>query len=346
MNNSERPEVVVITGASAGIGRAAVREFARHGASIALLARDADRLEAACAEARALGARAIAIPTDVADPEQVEAAAARAEEALGPIDIWVNNAMATIVAPLVKIAPEDYRRVTDVTYHGYVWGTMAALKRMRPRKRGTIVQVGSALAYRSIPLQSAYCGAKHAIKGFTESLRTELMHEGSGIHLTMLEMPGVNTPQFEWCKTTLRKHPRPMGPCYQPELAARAIYWAAHARRRELVVGAPSAMTILAQKLAPGLMDRYLARTGFRGQHTDETIPPDRPANLWQPVPGPYEARGAYSAGAHDGSAQLWASMHRKWLLAGSLALGLLWRLRSRSEERRDAKGPSRQRLR
>ena len=346
MNNSERPEVVVITGASAGIGRAAVREFARHGASIALLARDADRLEAACAEARALGAKAIAIPTDVADPEQVEAAAARAEEALGPIDIWVNNAMATIVAPLVKIAPEDYRRVTDVTYHGYVWGTMAALKRMRPRKRGTIVQVGSALAYRSIPLQSAYCGAKHAIKGFTESLRTELMHEGSGIHLTMLEMPGVNTPQFEWCKTTLRKHPRPMGPCYQPELAARAIYWAAHARRRELVVGAPSAMTILAEKLAPGLMDRYLARTGFRGQHTDETIPPDRPANLWQPVPGPYEARGAYSAGAHDSSAQLWASMHRKWLLAGSLALGLLWRLRSRSEERRDAKGPSRQRLR
>lgn len=346
MNNSERPEVVVITGASAGIGRAAVREFARHGASIALLARDADRLEAACAEARALGAKAIAIPTDVADPEQVEAAAARAEEALGPIDIWVNNAMATIVAPLAKIAPEDYRRVTDVTYHGYVWGTMAALKRMRPRKRGTIVQVGSALAYRSIPLQSAYCGAKHAIKGFTESLRTELMHEGSGIHLTMLEMPGVNTPQFEWCKTTLRKHPRPMGPYYQPELAARAIYWAAHARRRELVVGAPSAMTILAEKLAPGLMDRYLARTGFKGQHTDQTIPPDRPANLWQPVPGPYEARGAYSAGAHDSSAQLWVSMHRKWLLAGSLALGLLWRAHWRSQERRAACDHSRQGLR
>lgn len=341
-----RPEVVVITGASAGIGRATVREFARHGASIALLARDADRLEAACAEARALGATAIAIPTDVADPDQVEAAAARAEEALGPIDIWVNNAMATILAPLARITPEDYRRVTDVTYHGYVWGTMAALKRMRPRKRGTIVQVGSALAYRSIPLQSAYCGAKHAIKGFTESLRTELMHEGSGIHLTMLEMPGVNTPQFEWCKTTLRKHPRPMGPCYQPELAARAIYWAAHARRRELVVGAPSAMTILAQKIAPGLMDRYLARTGFKGQHTDQTIPPDRPANLWQPVPGPYEARGAYSAGAHDGSAQLWASMHRTWLLAGSLALGMLWRAHSRSQERRAASAASRQGLR
>ena len=337
MSNSQRPEVVVITGASAGIGRAAVREFARHGASIALLARDPDRLEAACAEARKLGATAIAIPTDVADPAQVEAAAARAEEALGPIDIWVNNAMATIFAPLAKISPEDYRRVTDVTYHGYVWGTMAALKRMRQRKRGTIVQVGSALAYRSIPLQSAYCGAKHAIKGFTESLRTELMHEGSGIHLTMLEMPGVNTPQFEWCKTTLRKHPRPMGPCYQPEVAARAIYWAAHARRRELYVGAPSAITILAEKLVPSLLDRYLARTGFRGQHTDEAIAPERPANLWQPVPGPYEARGAYSAGAHDSSAQLWASMHRKWLLAGSLALGLLWRARSRGEERRTA---------
>ncbi|MBV0881266.1 SDR family oxidoreductase [Noviherbaspirillum sp. L7-7A] len=345
MNNSQHPEVVVITGASAGIGRATVREFARHGASIALLARDADRLEAACAEARGLGAKAITIPTDVADPDQVEAAAARVEEALGPIDIWINNAMATIFAPLSKISPEDYRRVTDVTYHGYVWGTMAALKRMRQRKRGTIVQVGSALAYRSIPLQSAYCGAKHAIKGFTESLRTELMHEGSGIHLTMLEMPGVNTPQFEWCKTTLRKHPRPMGLYYQPEVAARAIYWAAHARRRELVVGGPSAMTILAEKLVPGLMDRYLARTGFRGQHTDEPVAADRAANLWDPVPGPYEARGAYSAGAHDHSIQLWASMHRKWLLAGSLALGLLWRARSHGEERRSKEDTGRRRL-
>jgi hypothetical protein len=254
--------------------------------------------------------------------------------------------MATIFAPLAKIAPEDYRRVTDVTYHGYVWGTMAALKRMRQRKCGTIVQVGSALAYRSIPLQSAYCGAKHAIKGFTESLRTELMHEGSGIHLTMLEMPGVNTPQFEWCKTTLRRHPRPMGLYYQPEVAARAIYWAAHARRRELVVGAPSTMTILAEKLVPGLMDRYLARTGFRGQHTDEPIAADRPANLWQPVPGPFEARGAYSAGAHERSVQLWASMHRRWLLAGSLALGLLWRARSHGEERRGEEDTGRRRLR
>lgn len=346
MSNTQRHEVVVITGASAGIGRATVREFASHGASIALLARDADRLEAACAEARALGAKVIAILTDMADPEQVEAAAARAEEALGPIDIWVNNAMATIFAPVAKISPEDYRRVTDVTYHGYVWGTMAALKRMRHRKRGTIVQVGSALAYRSIPLQSAYCGAKHAIRGFTESLRTELMHEGSDIHLTMLEMPGVNTPQFEWCKTTLRKHPKPMGPHYQPEVAARAIYWAAHARRRELVVGAPSAVTILAEKLVPGLLDRYLARTGFSGQHTDEPIAPDRPANLWQPVPGPYQARGAYSASAHESSAQLWASMHRKWLLAGSVALGLLWRAWSRADEPRTAEETGRRSVR
>lgn len=335
---STHPEVVVITGASAGIGRAAVREFARHGAAIALLARDAERLEAACAEVRALGGRALAIPTDVADPEQVEAAATRVEQELGPIDIWVNNAMATILAPLAKISPEDYRRVTDVTYHGYVWGTMAALKRMRPRRRGTIVQVGSALAYRSIPLQSAYCGAKHAIKGFTESLRTELMHEGIGIHLTILEMPGVNTPQFEWCKTTLRRHPKPMGPYYQPEVAARAIYWAAHARRPELYVGAPSVMTILAEKFVPRLLDRYLARTGFKGQHTGEAIAPDRPSNLWQPVPGPWEARGAYSADAHASSVQFWASMHRTWLLAGSLALGLLWCSRARGGDKRSGK--------
>jgi NAD(P)-dependent dehydrogenase (short-subunit alcohol dehydrogenase family) len=340
-----RPEVVVVTGAGAGIGRATVREFARNGAAIALLGRDADRLEAACAEVRALGGRAIAIPTDVADPAQVEAAADQAEQALGPIDIWVNNAMATIFAPLTMISPEDYRRVTDVTYHGYVWGTMAALKRMRQRKRGTIVQVGSALAYCSIPLQSAYCGAKHAVKGFTESLRTELMHEGSDIHLTILEMPGVNTPQFEWCKTTLRRHPKPMGPCYQPEVAARAIYWAAHARRAELYVGAPSAITILAEKFMPGLLTRYLARTGFKGQHTDEPIAPGRPSNLWQPVPGPYAARGAYSERAHDTSPQLWASMHRKWLLAGGLALGLLLGARA-SGAQGDCGKPGRRRLR
>jgi NAD(P)-dependent dehydrogenase (short-subunit alcohol dehydrogenase family) len=321
---TRHPEVVVITGATAGIGRATVREFARHGASIALLAREPERLEATRVEVEQMGGKAIGIPTDMADYEQVEAAAERVDRELGPIDIWVNDAMATIFAPVDRIAPEDFRRVTDVTYHGFVWGTMAALKRMRPRNRGTIVQVGSALAYRSIPLQSPYCGAKHAIKGFTESVRTELMHAKSSVHITMLEMPGVNTPQFDWCKTTLDRHPKPMGPYYQPEVAARAIYWAAHARRPELYVGMPSALTIMAQKLMPRLLDRYLARTGFDGQHTQQPIEADRPANLWQPVPGPYAARGSFSAGAHRHSPEVWASMHRNWLLAGGVALAFL----------------------
>jgi NAD(P)-dependent dehydrogenase (short-subunit alcohol dehydrogenase family) len=327
---TSHPEVVVITGASAGIGRATVREFARHGASIALLARDPERLEAARAEVEQLGGRAIAIPTDIADYAQVEAAAEQVESELGPIDIWVNDAMATIFAPFDKITPEDYKRVTDVTYHGFVWGTMAALKRMRPRNRGTIVQVGSALAYRSIPLQSPYCGAKHAIKGFTQSVRTELMHEKSKIHLTMLEMPGVNTPQFDWCKTTLHQHPKPMGPYYQPEVAARAIYWAAHSRRHEIYVGMPSALTIIAEKFIPRLLDRYLARKGFEGQHTQEPIIADRPDNLWRPVPGPYAARGSFNKGAHEHSPEAWASMHRNWLLAGGVALGFLLGMRPR----------------
>jgi NAD(P)-dependent dehydrogenase (short-subunit alcohol dehydrogenase family) len=320
----KNPEVVVITGATAGIGRAAVRRFARAGAHIALLARDPGRLETTRQEVEQLGGHAIAIPTDMSDHAQVEAAAEQVERELGPIDIWVNNAMSTIFAPVSLISPEDFRRVTDVTYHGFVWGTMAALKRMRPRNRGTVVQVGSALVYRSIPLQAPYCGAKHAVKGFTESLRTELMHEGSKVHLTILEMPGVNTPQFDWCKTTLRRQPKPMGKYYQPEVAAEAIYWAAHHRRREVYVGMSSAMAIIGEKLFPGLLNRYLARVGFAGQHTNDPIPADRPANLWQPVPGPYEAHGRFNAGAHTSSVELWASMHRGWLLAGGLALGLM----------------------
>ncbi|MFS2020587.1 SDR family oxidoreductase, partial [Massilia sp. CT11-108] len=262
-----RHEVVVVTGASAGIGRAAVQQFARAGARIALIARDPERLEAARAEAERLGSpQAIAISADMADHAQVEAAAERAETELGPIDIWINNAMATVFAPFADIAPEDFRRVTDVTYHGFVWGTMAALKRMRPRNRGTIVQVSSALAYRSIPLQSPYCGAKHAIKGFTQSIRTELEHERSDIHIAVVDMPGVNTPQFEWCKTTLTHHPKPIGTYYQPEVAARAIYWAAHARRAEICVGAPTLSTVMAEKFVPRLLDRYLARKGVAGQ--------------------------------------------------------------------------------
>jgi NAD(P)-dependent dehydrogenase (short-subunit alcohol dehydrogenase family) len=327
-----RHEVVVITGASAGIGRAAVQQFARRGARIALIARDVERLEAARAEAERLGApQAIAIPADMADHAQVEAAAERAERELGPIDIWVNNAMATVFAPFADIAPEDFRRVTDVTYHGFVWGTMAALKRMRPRDRGTIVQVSSALAYRSIPLQSPYCGAKHAIKGFTQSVRTELEHERSNIHIAVVDMPGVNTPQFEWCKTTLTHHPKPIGTYFQPEVAARAIWWAAHARRAEICVGAPTLSTVLAEKFVPRLLDLYLARKGVSGQQGPQPIPPDRPDNLWHPVPGPYAAHGTFDAGASTRSLQLWATTHRGWLLAGvgaaagltGLALGL-----------------------
>jgi NAD(P)-dependent dehydrogenase (short-subunit alcohol dehydrogenase family) len=327
-----RHEVVVITGASAGIGRAAVQQFARRGARIALIARDVERLEAARAEAERLGApQAIAIPADMADHAQVEAAAERAERELGPIDIWVNNAMATVFAPFADIAPEDFRRVTDVTYHGFVWGTMAALKRMRPRDRGTIVQVSSALAYRSIPLQSPYCGAKHAIKGFTQSVRTELEHERSNIHIAVIDMPGVNTPQFEWCKTTLTHHPKPIGTYFQPEVAARAIWWAAHARRAEICVGAPTLSTVLAEKFVPRLLDLYLARKGVSGQQGPQPIPADRPDNLWHPVPGPYAAHGTFDAGASTRSLQLWATTHRGWLLAGvgaaagltGLALGL-----------------------
>jgi NAD(P)-dependent dehydrogenase (short-subunit alcohol dehydrogenase family) len=324
-----RQEVVVITGASAGIGRAAVQQFARRGARIALVARDPGRLEAARAEAERLGSpRAIAISADMADHAQVEAAAARAETELGPIDIWVNNAMATVFAPFADIAPEDFRRVTDVTYHGFVWGTMAALKRMRPRDRGTIVQVSSALAYRSIPLQSPYCGAKHAIKGFTQSVRTELEHERSNIHLAIVDMPGVNTPQFEWCKTTLTHHPKPIGTYYQPEVAARAIWWAAHARRAEICVGYPTLSTMLAEKFVPRLLDLYLARKGVAGQQGPAPIPAGRPDNLWRPVPGPYAAHGTFDAGASTKSLQLWATTHRSWLLAGVGAAGIALGLR------------------
>jgi NAD(P)-dependent dehydrogenase (short-subunit alcohol dehydrogenase family) len=320
---ANRPEVVVITGADAGIGRATVRAFAERGAHIGLLARAEQRLEDTRKEAIQGGGKAIAITTDVADAAQVEAAADRIERELGPIDIWVNNAMATIFAPFDQISPEDYRRVTDVTYHGFVWGTMAALKRMRPRNRGTVVQVSSAMAYRSIPLQSPYCGAKHALKGFTESVRTELLHDNSRVHITSVEMPGINTPQFSWCKTTLSRHPKPMGKYFQPEVAARAIVWAAHARRRNIQVGSPSVLTIMANKVAPGLFDRYLASTGINGQQTNEPIPANRPDNLWQPVQGSYAAQGRFNEEARSHSVQLSINMHRNWLLAG-LALGVL----------------------
>src|ERR1041385_4172843 len=262
MKRTEKPEVIVITGASAGIGRATVRRFTRDGAQIGLLARGVDGLEAARREVEMAGGRALVLPTDVADAKQVEAAAEAVEREFGPIDIWTNDAMTGAFALFKEMTAEEFRRVTEVTYLGVVHGTLAALKRMLPRDRGTIVQVGSALAYRSIPLQSAYCGAKHAIHGFTDSLRCELIHDRSNVHLTMVQLPGVNTTQFGWVRNRLPNQSKPMGKIFEPEVAAEAIHWAAHHRRRELYLGMPSANAIVANKFAPGLLDRYLAKNG------------------------------------------------------------------------------------
>jgi NAD(P)-dependent dehydrogenase (short-subunit alcohol dehydrogenase family) len=316
-------EVVVITGASAGVGRATVRAFAKRGASIALIARDTEGLQAAADEVEAAGGRALPLPTDVADPDAVESAAERIESHLGPIDIWINVAMATIYGPLHRIAPEEYRRATEVTYLGNVYGTMAALKRMRPRNRGTIVQVGSALAYRAIPLQAPYCGAKFAIRGFTDSLRSELLHDGIDIHLTMVQMPALNTPQFDWGRNKLPKRPQPVPPIFQPEVAAEAIVFAAYARRREVWVGGATIMAILGNKIAPGFLDRYLAHQGYSGQLSAEPADPSAPDNLFDPVPGNYGAHGRFDERAMPGSAALWASMHKGALLAGGAMVGL-----------------------
>jgi len=319
VSTNHEAEVVVITGASAGVGRAIVREFARHGAHIGLLARGREGLEGAKKEAESLGAKAVAIPTDVADAEQVEEAARRVEEEFGEIDIWVNDAMASVFSPFEEITPEEYKRATEVTYLGFVYGTMSALKRMRQRDQGTIVQVGSALSYRAIPLQAPYCGAKFAIRGFTDSLRTELMHEESNVHITMVQLPAHNTPQFGWSRTKLPNHPQPVPPIFQPEVAAEAIYWAAHHRRREVYVGTSTVLTILGNKVAPWFADRYLARTGYQGQQTDERIDPDRPDNLFGPVPGDHGAHGIFDGQAHGKSPQLWATKNRRWLaLAGA----------------------------
>jgi short-subunit dehydrogenase len=329
---NSRPEVVVVTGAAAGVGRAAALEFGRHGAQVALIARDRNLLEQAAEEIRQSGGAAMVLPIDVADSDRIQAAAAEVEQRLGPIDIWVNNAMATVFSRLVDVSPEEYRRATEVTYLGVVWGTMAALKCMQMRDRGCIVQVGSALAYRSIPLQSAYCGAKAAIRGFTDSLRTELLHERSRIHLTMVQLPAINTPQFDWCRTHTRYHPQPVPPIYDPALAARAIFWAAHQRRRELYVGLSTWLAIEANKFVPHLLDRYLGRTGYSSQQTDERVSPDRPDNLFAPVQGDFTARGSFGNRASHGSVELWLAQHRGlagFILAsflGSAALTMLSR--------------------
>lgn len=303
--------IAVVTGASAGIGRATAVEFARHGWRVALLARGIDGLEAARLEVEGAGGAALVIETDVADPAQVDAAASRVESEWGPIDVWVNNAMATIFSRFLDVSPEDFRRATEVTYLGAVWGTRAALSRMKPRDRGVIVQVGSALAYRSIPLQSAYCGAKSALRGFTDSIRSELIHERSGVHVTMVQLSAFNTPQFEWARTTLGCRPKPMGKIFQPEVAARAIHWAATHRRRELWVGWPAAKAILGTRVVPGLLDHRLAATAVDGQHTDEPLPPDRQDNLYTAVAGDHGAHGRFDAMAVASSAQAWWAMHR-----------------------------------
>lgn len=319
--------VVVVTGASGGIGRAVVREFARSGDRIALLARGEAGLRAAADEVEAAGGTALVVPVDTADAGQVDDAAARVEAELGPIDVWVNVAFTSVFAPFTDITPDEYRRVTEVTYLGYVYGTMAALKRMRSRDRGTIVQVGSTLAYRGIPLQSAYCGAKHAIQGFHESLRCELMHEYSHVHVTMVQMPAVNTPQFSWVLSRLPKQAQPVPPIYQPEIAARAVVFAAeHPRRREYWVGASTAATLLANAVAPALLDRYLARTGFSSQQTDDDKNPNQPSNLFEAADGlhghDFGAHGAFDDRAHRHSPQQWVAQHYPSLAAVGIAVG------------------------
>ncbi len=318
-----KPEVVVITGASAGVGRAAVQAFARRGAHIGLLARGKDGLEGARRDTEQLGGKGLVLPTDVSNAEQVERAATAVEDTFGPIDIWVNDAMVSVFSPVKEMTAEDYRRVTEVTYLGTVHGTLSALRRMLPRDRGIIVQVGSALAYRGIPLQSSYCGAKHAIQGFTESLRAELIHDKSRVRITMVQMPGLNTPQFGWVKNRLPKKPQPVPPVYQPEIAAEAIYHAAHHYRREWYVGGSTAIVIPGNKIAPSFGDWYLGKTGVSSQQTDEPADPNAPNNLYEPLPGDRGAHGDFDHLAHNFSLQLWMDQHRGWLAAGGL-LGLV----------------------
>jgi short-subunit dehydrogenase len=318
--------IVVITGAGAGVGRATVNEFARNGCDVALLSRDPERLEAAAAEARKFGVRALPIPTDVADADAVEAAATRVEEELGPIDVWVNVAMATVFAPVAKLTAAEFQRGTAVTYLGQVHGTMAALKRMTPRNRGSIVCVGSALAYRSVPLQSVYCGAKFAIRGFIDSLRSEVIHDKLNISISMVDLPAVNTPQFSWALNKMGKKAQPVPPIFQPEIPARAIYFAAFHPRRQIWIGWPTVKAILANRIAPGLIDRYLAKFGYSGQLTDETEPADAPNNLFHPVPGPYGAHGRFDSRARTWSWEVFTSYHRNAMWA-TVAVGAIYGL-------------------
>jgi NAD(P)-dependent dehydrogenase (short-subunit alcohol dehydrogenase family) len=322
-------ECIVITGASAGIGRATAIAFAKRGCKLALLARGADGLEGARRDVERAGGKALVIPTDVADHAQLEAAAARVEQEFGAIDVWVNNAMVTTYCPIEQMSPEDFKRVTDVTYLGAVWGTMVALKRMKPRNRGTIIQVGSALAYRSIPLQGAYCGAKSALRGFTDSLRSELIHDKSEVHITMVQLSAFNTPQFDWGKTCFDKRPQPVPSIFQPELAAEAIVWSAYHKRRELSVGFPAVKAMLGTKVVPGYIDRRLADEGYSGQSTDEPLPAGRTDNLYAPVPGDHGAHGRFDSRAKPTSWQYRLTTNRGAVAFAAAAALLLFARRS-----------------
>jgi NAD(P)-dependent dehydrogenase (short-subunit alcohol dehydrogenase family) len=319
--------VVVVTGASAGVGRAVARAYGARRAKVGLIARGVDGLNGARREIEKSGGQALALPVDVSDATAVEQAAAQVEEQLGPIDTWVNVAMVSVFSPIREMQPEEYKRVTEVTYLGYVYGSLAALKRMLPRDRGTIVQVSSALAYRSIPLQSAYCASKHAIKGFTESLRTELLHDHSNVQVTMAHLPAVNTPQFNWVKSRLPHKPQPVPPIFQPEVAVKGILYAADqaGKRRDLIIGWPSWKAIWGEKFVPAYIDRVLARTGYESQQYDGSPPPDRQDNLWKPVPGDWGAHGDFDDRAREWSWQLWIEMHRGVAaLAATAGLALL----------------------
>jgi short-subunit dehydrogenase len=324
-------KIVVVTGASAGVGRATAREFARNGADLALLARNGEALDNARAEVESCGGRALAIPVDVSDADAVERAAFLIESQLGPIDVWVNNAMVTVFSPVALLQPDEVRRVTEVTYLGTVNGTLSALRRMLARGRGAIIQVGSALAYRSIPLQAPYCGAKAAIRGFTDSLRTELLRSGSRVRVTMVQMPALNTPQFDWCRARVPRKPQPVPPIFEPEVAARAIVWASRHSRREVFVGGSTLAAIWGNRLAAPLLDRYLSRTAYDAQLSEEPIEPGRRDNLWQTVPGDHGAYGRFRDRASDSSRELWLTTHRPLLLS-AFAVGavLAWLAGSR----------------
>src|SRR3954468_16727801 len=317
-------EVVVVTGATSGIGRAIARRFAQDGAQIGLIARGREPLENAKKEIEEAGGRALVIPADVADWDAVDSAAAAVEEAFGPIDVWINNAMTTVFAPFKDVEAEEFRRATEVTYLGTVWGTKAALDRMLPRDRGSIVIVGSALAYRGIPLQAAYCGAKHGVKGMFESLRTELRHDKSNVHLSMVQLPGVNTPQFLHGRSKMPKVPQPMPPYYQPEVAADAVHWSAHNKRRELYVGFPTVKTIVGNKVAPWLVERVLAKQGFKGQQSDKPADPDRQDNLMSPAAGDPGAHGPYDQKARKSSLQTRFAEQRGLIGVATAAVVLL----------------------